>query len=307
MKKCAFIYNPHSGNHKIESYLSQLEKIIAQKYEVALFPTKYPKHATEIVKDLKDTDLVISAGGDGTFKEIVSGNMMRKDPIKLSHLPCGTINDFKNTFSMKGNLPQILSSIIDGEDIKLDIFTLNNNIFFYAAALGAFANVPYDTSPKVKKVIGRLAYGIRIIKEMFHKIPVYDIKYEVNNKQFEEKVSIILASNTTSVGGIDKVLKDAVLSDGKFEFILLKYKSRRQIIRDLFTMVSKIKDYKSVKNVICYQTDKVTIEFKDIPSREWCLDGEKDITDKNITIQVIGTVDMLLPRYSVKKILDKVD
>ena len=35
-------------------------------------------------------DLVISGGGDGTFNEIVSGNLRREKQIPLSHIPVGT-------------------------------------------------------------------------------------------------------------------------------------------------------------------------------------------------------------------------
>ena len=59
---------------------SKIQKILNKyDYEVEVIPTKYKRHAIEIVKNLPKVDLVMSFGGDGTFNEVMTGNFKRKE------------------------------------------------------------------------------------------------------------------------------------------------------------------------------------------------------------------------------------
>ena len=67
MKKCVIIYNPQSGKLKKGHFLQTFYDLLRKHgYEAEIRYTKKKKDATEIVKNLEDVDLVISAGGDGT-------------------------------------------------------------------------------------------------------------------------------------------------------------------------------------------------------------------------------------------------
>ena len=84
--KCVMIINPKSGRGFNKNNTKKLENIFDYyKYEHEIIFTKYRGHATEIIKSLDDSvDLVISAGGDGTFSEVVNGNLEREK----SNLKC---------------------------------------------------------------------------------------------------------------------------------------------------------------------------------------------------------------------------
>ena len=43
-------------------------------------------------------DLVISVGGDGTFSEVMNGNLEREKQLVLAHLPVGTTNDIGHMY-----------------------------------------------------------------------------------------------------------------------------------------------------------------------------------------------------------------
>ena len=43
-------------------------------YETELIYTEYAGHAREITRKLKDVDLLVCAGGDGTLNEVIAGN-----------------------------------------------------------------------------------------------------------------------------------------------------------------------------------------------------------------------------------------
>lgn len=84
MKKCVLIYNPKSGKKERKKYLPKMKEIIEEKgYSCDIIFTEYHGHATEIMSSLEDVDLVISAGGDGTFNEVMTGNIKRKKDYYL--------------------------------------------------------------------------------------------------------------------------------------------------------------------------------------------------------------------------------
>lgn len=55
--------------------------------------TKHTNHATEIVKNAQNYDIVFSIGGDGTLNEVVRGNHLRDRKLTICPLPSGTCND----------------------------------------------------------------------------------------------------------------------------------------------------------------------------------------------------------------------
>ena len=100
MKKCVLIINPNSGKNLEEDYIFDYQKILFKHdYETVVYFTARSKHASEIISKLdSDVDLVISVGGDGTFNEIVNGNLKRKNKLLLAHIPVGTTNDIGAMF-----------------------------------------------------------------------------------------------------------------------------------------------------------------------------------------------------------------
>ena len=95
MKKCVIIKNPESGKlKKLPSSDEVYDTLLKYGYNTEIKYTKKKKDATEIIKSLPDDiDLVISAGGDGTLNEVVTGNEQRKKKLTIANLPMGTTND----------------------------------------------------------------------------------------------------------------------------------------------------------------------------------------------------------------------
>ena len=117
MKTCVLIYNPNSGHVFKTKYLKEYKNILIKNgYTPKFIATCYRGHAKEIISHLEKVDLVISMGGDGTFNEIVSGNLERKEPLIISHIPVGTTNDIGVMFGygkdIKNNLKLLLKGCV---------------------------------------------------------------------------------------------------------------------------------------------------------------------------------------------------
>lgn len=167
IKNVLIIHNPNSGLKKnIYKNLNKSKSLFEYYgYKYHYIETKYSGHAKKIVKELTDTDLVISVGGDGTFNEIVSGNIERDKPIVLSHIPVGTTNDLRSLFGIGKDILKNIEDILTGSDKQIDICMLNNKPFVYVSGFGKFVSLSYETPRQNKAKYGYLAYLTSAIKD----------------------------------------------------------------------------------------------------------------------------------------------
>ena len=177
------IHNPSSGKKKNIYKILKKSKSLFEYYgyNYNYIKTKYPGHAKEIVKNLTDIDLVISVGGDGTFNEIVSGNIERTDKLVLSHIPVGTTNDLRTLFGYSKDILKNIESILTGCDKQIDICMINDKPFVYVSGFGKFVSLSYETPRSSKAKHGYLAYFTSAVKDFFKDSYMYDIEFEVIN------------------------------------------------------------------------------------------------------------------------------
>lgn len=302
MKKCVLICNPNSGKTDKRPLVRELKKVLQEKeYETEVIFTKYSGHAKKIVKDLKeDVDLVISLGGDGTFNEIVTGNLKRKNKLLLSHIPLGTTNDLGAMFGMGKDNVENLKMILDGVEKQLDICMINGNPFVYVAGIGKFINIAYDTPREQKKKWGYLAYLKNAIKSFNSKTKLFEVTYEVNGETFRGLYSFMLICNASRMGGIE-MLQDVKMDDGKFEVLLSNISTKKDIIKTL--LLVKTTDIKNIPGIYFYKTDNLKIKFKRRPEKNWCIDGEELESKKlEYEIKIVKDLKMLLPTKEIDKI-----
>lgn len=305
MKKAVVIVNLHSGMKKkkkedLESFYSIFKKY---DYDAEVIKTKYQYHATELVEELPDDiDLVISMGGDGTFNEVVTGNLKRKKRLVLSHIPYGTTNDVGAMFSLGKNKEKSLNAILSGDIQKIDVCSVNNHIFVYVAGFGKFMNVPYETPRNLKKRIGYLAYLVEGVKDFFrHKTRLYNLTYEVDGEKHQGLYSFALISNANRIAGIKNFYKDVKLDDKKFEVLFCNIQTKKDVVRSLFGL--RIADITKIPGFYFYKTDNLKVTFHDKLKKPWCLDGE-EYPDKDTVydIKVIPDIEMLLPKNVSKEL-----
>ena len=303
MKKCVMIYNSKSGKKKSDQLLPELEHIINEKgYELTLKFTKKRGDADRIVKSLDDdVNLVISAGGDGTFNEVISGNLKRNKKLLIADLPLGSTNDVATMYGLNKDVIENLKLLLDGEVKNIDICKINNKAFVYFAGVGSFVNVTYETPRRLKEKYGRTAYFIYALKQFNGKVKDYDITYEVNNEKHRGNYSFIFITNSSSVAGVNNIYPDVKLDDNKFEVLLCKTKSKIKLIR----MVSMLKrqDIRTIPDLTYYKTNEFKITFDQVPEDSWCLDGdEMKHHNKSFNFCISKEVNVLLPKTNIDKL-----
>lgn len=305
MKNCVVIYNPNSGHTMDETNLKSVKNILPKYgYNVKIMPTRYAGHAKEIVSHLEICDLVISVGGDGTFNEVVTGNMQRKNKLLVANIPIGTTNDVGMMFGYGKNFENNLKLLMEGSKKKIDIVTVNERPFVYVAGLGKFINIAYDTPRYMKKKFGYLAYLFEGIKDFFRPIKSYKVDYEVNGLKKTGYFSFILISNANRIAGMNMFYKDVRLDDNQFELLLCNFPTRRSIIKALRLLIDN--DPNNVSGIEFYKTSRVKFKFEQYPKKAWCIDGEKlDRATKEFEFKTINDFEIMMPNKNVKKLFTK--
>lgn len=301
-KTCAVIYNPNSGHTLKSKYIKEYKKILIKHgYEPRIIGTEYAGHAKEIVSHLDKVDLVISMGGDGTFNEVMSGNIERKKRLVLAHIPVGTTNDVGVMFGygkdMKQNLKDLLNGVVKG----MDVCMINGRPFVYVAGFGKFLNVAYETPRALKKKYGKIAYLIEGFKDFLRPTKLYKVTYKVNGIEKTGYYSFMLISNANRIAGINNFYRDIKLDDNQFEVLFCNFKKRIDILRTFSVLLTT--DITKVSGFEFYRTNKLEVNFEVYPKKLWCVDGEKlDRAVLKYSVENERNVKIMLPKKNVDKI-----
>ena len=305
MKKCVIIMNPESGKKKkITTYQDFYDILRKYGYDTEIIFTKAKGDGRKIVQGLdKSIDLVISAGGDGTLNEIVSGNLKREKPLTIAPLPMGSTNDVGNMYGLNKSVFENLERLLKGKPKKVDICYINKTPFVYVACLGDYIEMAYATPRSLKKKYGKIAYILFGLKQIFNKITQFDLKYKVNGKTYEGTYSFIFISNSSRIAGAEDVYYDVKLDDNMFEVALAKVKNKTDMLKMLVLLTTI--EVKDIPGITYYRTNNFEIEFKNKQKKSWCIDGEEfKKRTKKFVFSVEQNMKMQVLKENLKKLFN---
>jgi len=271
MKHCALIYNPVSGNRPFENHLSYVkERLSALGFTCNIYKTDYPGHATEIVKTIIDNtyDLLIVAGGDGTFHEMLNGLVEAQNIPLVGYLPTGTSCDIGKSLGIPKRLDKALDIIAQNISVNMDIVKSNHGFFTYVAAVGSYIDISYNTPRKLKKIIGYPAYFIMGIKEFFT-IKSHHLHIAHDQGEVSGRFSLALFVNSQKVAGF-KIVRNPVLDDGKIDVVLYHY---TPFLNNLLFLFSFVFGFQHLPRVTRFSTKRAKITMQN-KQRQWNQDGE---------------------------------
>lgn len=298
--KCTMIINPNSGRGNVRLNKQRIEEIFLKyDYQVDIIYTDYKGHALKIVEDV-DTDLLISVGGDGTFSEVMTGNLKRTNRLVLSHIPLGTANDIGAMYGYTRSFYKNLELLLTGAIKNIDICTINGKPFTYAAAFGKFTNISYDTPGNLKRRFGYLAYLVETLKDLKRPTILHDVDYEVNGISYQGKFSFMLISNANHIGGINNFYSDVKLNDNQFEVLFCELTDYASVAKNIALVNGNVAKAKGFR---FYKAQSLKIDFKHNLSKGWSLDGE-ELSDKGsvFDIQIVRDIQILIPKKNIKKL-----
>lgn len=281
MKTMLFIINPNAGQRRVKRYLSEIISIFNQGgYCVEVYVTSGPGEAVDVVASrAPGKDLIVCAGGDGTFNETVNGVLRSGCNVPIGYIPCGSTNDFASSLQLSSNVLNAARQIVSGSPVRYDAGRFGDRYFTYVASFGAFTRSSYSTPQNVKNALGHYAYILSGIQEL-SQIRKEHIRLEVDGYVIEDDFIFGAISNSTSVGGILTLDPNQVdMGDGKFEIMLVRSPKN---VTELSECIQAVTSQKySCAMITFFSAREVKIEAN--PDMVWTLDGEKEPGHAQVT------------------------
>ena len=172
--KLLLIFNPHAAMGRAAKLLPRILAGMENFAEVVTLSSGYAGHARELVadSDLHGFDGVIAAGGDGTLFEVLNGLYQhdRKDRLPLGVIPVGTGNAFARDLGLRpGDWARGIGIVRAGRLRPLDVGRVESETetFHFLNIIGLGFPVDALKTSKKLKMIGRPAYTMAVIREMF--------------------------------------------------------------------------------------------------------------------------------------------
>jgi diacylglycerol kinase (ATP) len=279
-EKWIFIVNPVAGN----GYAATMEKTIPEiasghninaetvltgkRGDATLLAEKYAADGYRYI---------IGVGGDGTFNEIASALVNRKN-IVTGLIPAGTGNDFIQILGFPDRLSESdWHTFFSANTIAMDAGICNGFYFFNGMGLGFDAAVAAEnyTAPGDVKKGGKNKYIWQILKTIL----LYREK-RMKTVNMGESAETECFMNTVANGrrfaGGFLITPDAIANDSLLDVCMVRKISvpRRLIVLTMVPKGTHIRD----KNVHYYQTDHLTLDFGEkVPFH---LDGELHFSER---------------------------
>lgn len=243
--KIWIILNPVAGRGKAEKQYPKIDRYMRDKkrdFEIIL--TKKPGDALDIARNLplKENDVTVAAGGDGTCNEVVNGLLTRKSaalsPPIFGVLPVGRGNDFSFTPGIPQDLEKALDILITGRPRKLDAgfvkggFFPEGRFFVNGVGIGFDTKVGFDAAKMKIKTGFAYALGAIINIIRYDPSPVIQIRYDANEVTLP--VVIVSVVNGRRMGGSFFMGPDAILDDGLLDICFVRRPINRKKLINLF-------------------------------------------------------------------------
>lgn len=248
MDEAALIYNPLAGP---SNWPTVMKRIVAfwqaRGWRLAVQPTAYPGHATQLARQAAAAGrrLVLVGGGDGTLGEVAAG--LAQTETVMAPLPMGTGNSFAKELGMLSRLAyaeadKLLHScelLAAGHVQRMDVGRCRQGrawLLWTSAGIDSVVVEQIEPRSKLAKKLGPLGY----LGEGLPAIPKFagmQAVVNVDGRQFSGDYLMITISNCRLFAGGELLLNpSAVLDDGQFEIWLFANKERLAVVQYLMEL-----------------------------------------------------------------------
>ena len=213
------IFNPAAGRNRRQRFDEIVTLLRKEGCAVSVHVTNARGDAEAMVRSLSSstTDLVAAAGGDGTINEVVNG--LRGTGIALGIIPLGTANVVADEIGLRKDTPGIVRALAHGSLRPIHVGLCNGRRFVMMAGVGFDANVVARVSPRLKKLLGPLAY-VSIACVQGFRDPFARCDVTIDGRNYKS-ISVV-ACNGRRYGGPFLAAPSANLADDSFQVILMK-------------------------------------------------------------------------------------
>ena len=246
-------------------------------------------------------DLVVVGGGDGTVS-CAAGRVAGTDVV-LGVLPLGTANDFARTLEIPSNLAEACAAVADGKVVDIDLGRANGEPFLNVASVGLSVAVTEALSPRLKRYLGPLAYGVATLRSYARHQP-FRARLEFPDGDHEplelENLLQVAVGNGRHYGGGNTVSPTAGIDDDTLDI----YAILAGPLREHVSIARFLKDGSFIKHDRVHHFTSRRVRLVTEHPLPVNLDGEiATTTPTDFTVQR-NAVHVVVPQNSTSALLD---
>lgn len=277
MKKILVVENINAGKKNAVSADKIIEEFYLRK-DVELNIVGIEEVSDD---NVKNSDVIITVGGDGTVNKVVPFAMKFDKPIGV--IPCGTANLLSAKLKIPTDIKKALQVIENGQKLKIDVLKVNDNYSVLRTGFGYDADIICKTPQSLKNKFGYFSYFVAgVLFALRLKQHVYHLTYDDDKKLSVLATCIIVANAGNMYKNVVSISKNCRLDDGKFDVFVLKVKNPILFFIEFLRIIFDKKSSNS--KAMYFQTKNISIK------NDYCvchIDGEKQKIRDNIKIETI--------------------
>jgi YegS/Rv2252/BmrU family lipid kinase len=239
------IANPVAKRARKQKFEKAYHYFKSEGYEVEMIFTKQKGHAESIARDAleKSPTLIVAAGGDGTFNEVINGIAGSEVPMAI--LPLGITNVLAKEIGIPENVENAVKFALSKtpRNISLGKIVITHHpspvtrYFILMAGIGFDGEAVSGLNERLKRISGKGSYIYSGIKTLI-KFNPDELIFDIDGKTCYGYSAII--GKAAKYGGNFKITPDAKLADPTFYVCLFKGKKRLDIIRYVIGILTGI-------------------------------------------------------------------
>ena len=226
------ILNPISKPLKILLYLKPAIEILERAgYTVDIHKSVYFGDAEEEARRAARSgkyDLLVAAGGDGTYNQVINGISGTDMPLAL--MPLGTSNVLMRSLKFPLNPVEAARVIVEGQLKKWDLGQINGRYFAIMTSFGLDAYATEHTNLKLKRIIGKYAYIWSAVRNLTSYRP-YPMSLTLDGHPTSYRPIFVNVANAPLYGGEYRLTPNARMDDGQLDVFIF---DSRNIYRLLY-------------------------------------------------------------------------
>ena len=223
------IVNPISGQGQDGRFIAELVRHLTLRgFRVQVQPTRGSGHGRELARAAPDdAHCIVSIGGDGTHRDVLSGLLGR--PVPVCVVPSGTENVLGRTFRLMPTLQDTLRRIQTGRPAAIDLGLANQCPFVMFSGTGFDAAVTEAVHRNRRGRIFRDAYYSQIARLLWrYGFPALAVT--VDGRPLADDAGFVLVANTPLYADRMRMAPQAIGDDGLLDAVCFRARSPWKIL-----------------------------------------------------------------------------
>lgn len=210
----------------------------------------------------EETTHVCAVGGDGTLRHVTAALWRSGRPRIMSIFPTGTVNLLAREYGYRRNALSFAGRILRAAPPRLQrIARIGETMMFTCASVGPDADAVANVSPRLKRMIGRAAYGAAFLRTLI-RWPRRQLSVEADGRTIA--CEAIYIAKGRYYAGPWSFAPGAAADDPLLHVVALRQARRRDFVRFLWALLHH-DDLTRDPNLIQFTCASLRITGRDEP------------------------------------------